>query len=345
MAIITKDLGKVTPDIDTTLTQSGQAADAKATGDEIADLKEDLNEYESIFTGDVDESVKNWLDEHPEATTTVQDGSITANKFNESVDITNNEINSIIDALGYYEEITYSKEHILDTDCYIVTVPKLDSNNNIINPYIGFSSTRTPNEYARDNGTSLTFNGACNLKKTDDTWQVPNIVSRGTVIYNSNITGTLRCNDARYINIKANRTYADYPISTTLATLQANGAYNVFNCYCKLVENSQALDLTNVTLNEDGRLTESRGNSAFGIKSDLSIILFYCDEKTFYNRGFTGAEVAAEMVNLGCVDAWMLDGGGSASINIKGSKLNRNVDSNGTADRMIRFTFNIKKGE
>lgn len=47
----------------------------------IYDAHQKLAEYEDIFTGDVDESVQNWLDEHPEATTTVQDGSVNENKF------------------------------------------------------------------------------------------------------------------------------------------------------------------------------------------------------------------------------------------------------------------------
>ena len=67
--------------IDTTLSVSGAAADAKATGDAISETNERLDEYEDIFTGDVDESVQAWLDEHPEATTTVQDGSLTYAKL------------------------------------------------------------------------------------------------------------------------------------------------------------------------------------------------------------------------------------------------------------------------
>lgn len=48
----------------------------------IYDAHHELSQYEDIFTGDVDESVQNWLDEHPEATTTVLDNSITSKKFN-----------------------------------------------------------------------------------------------------------------------------------------------------------------------------------------------------------------------------------------------------------------------
>lgn len=40
-----------------------------------------ISAYEDIFTSDVSESVQAWLDEHPEATTTVQDGSLTYKKL------------------------------------------------------------------------------------------------------------------------------------------------------------------------------------------------------------------------------------------------------------------------
>ena len=52
---------------------------------DVSDVKEELQEYEDIFTGNVDESVQNWLDEHPEATTSVQDGSLTESKFADSL--------------------------------------------------------------------------------------------------------------------------------------------------------------------------------------------------------------------------------------------------------------------
>lgn len=65
--------------VDPTFSISGAAAESKAVGK----LRDDLNKYADIFTGDVDESVKNWLKVHPEATTTVEDGSLTLPKFKE----------------------------------------------------------------------------------------------------------------------------------------------------------------------------------------------------------------------------------------------------------------------
>jgi hypothetical protein len=54
-------------------------------GTELTNVNGRLQEYEEIFTGDVGESVQNWLDEHPEATTTVEDGSITEAKFTDAL--------------------------------------------------------------------------------------------------------------------------------------------------------------------------------------------------------------------------------------------------------------------
>lgn len=59
-------------------------AEAKYIGGQrICDLtaRERLDEYAEIFTGNVDEAVQNWLDEHPEATTSVADGSLTYRKL------------------------------------------------------------------------------------------------------------------------------------------------------------------------------------------------------------------------------------------------------------------------
>ena len=78
--------GKVATNISDISTLDGDVStlqdDVNDIEDEITDIKADLSEYESIFTADVGESVSNWLDEHPEATTTVEDGAITPPKLN-----------------------------------------------------------------------------------------------------------------------------------------------------------------------------------------------------------------------------------------------------------------------
>lgn len=74
--------------IDTTLSNSGEAADAKVVGNEISSLKEELNELQNGgYVADqqqIGQKVNAWLDEHPEATTTVQDYSLELSKFTEN---------------------------------------------------------------------------------------------------------------------------------------------------------------------------------------------------------------------------------------------------------------------
>lgn len=85
--------------IDPTLSLSGKAADAKATGaavSKLEDKKADKTDLETerkridvlnegglnLKDEVIDTSIRAWLTEHPEATTTVQDGAITEKKIN-----------------------------------------------------------------------------------------------------------------------------------------------------------------------------------------------------------------------------------------------------------------------
>lgn len=117
---------------DKTLTVQDKAADGKATGDALNALKADLTStnnaiaaeelrakaeeerLEALFTGDVSEAVSDWLEEHPEATTTVEDGAITENKFANAVlpqfwnhgDVVRSPLVSFTSDDGAYEDIT-----------------------------------------------------------------------------------------------------------------------------------------------------------------------------------------------------------------------------------------------
>lgn len=75
--------------VDKSLTIEGAAADSKATGNSIDSLKNDLNELQNGgYVADqqqIGQKVNTWLDEHPEATTTVQDNSLTLDKFTDEL--------------------------------------------------------------------------------------------------------------------------------------------------------------------------------------------------------------------------------------------------------------------
>lgn len=91
--------------VDTTLSEAGKAAEAKTTGEKFARLSEEIgdeatarktaitqernraiareNEIEGLFALPTQEAVDKWLNEHPEATTTVLDASLGVEKFTE----------------------------------------------------------------------------------------------------------------------------------------------------------------------------------------------------------------------------------------------------------------------
>lgn len=64
--------------LDPTFSSNLKAAPAEET-------KKKIDEVMDVFAAGIDEAVDNWLDQHPEATTTVEDGSITELKFTESL--------------------------------------------------------------------------------------------------------------------------------------------------------------------------------------------------------------------------------------------------------------------
>ena len=70
--------------LDDTLSKKGYAADAGAVGELKGDLDK-LNEGGLVLKDEViEEDINNWLNEHPEATTTVQNGSLESEKMHES---------------------------------------------------------------------------------------------------------------------------------------------------------------------------------------------------------------------------------------------------------------------
>ena len=63
----------------------GQLSDTSTNPVQNKVVKAAIDDITEQFEGGIEEAVDNWLDEHPEATTTVQDGSITKAKLHSDV--------------------------------------------------------------------------------------------------------------------------------------------------------------------------------------------------------------------------------------------------------------------
>ena len=254
---------------------------------------------------------------------------------------TKTESDTLRNTNDYYDEITYTKERFFDTDCYFVTIPMTDSAGDEIELYIGDAgSSGSPITYARDNHTTFTSNATLNMGGSIG---VGSLIANGQIVRDIDTSG-VQYDANLYLGIKENRVLAEYQVNQTTAQQMLNdGCLQAWYVYYKILDNGTVIDMSEVVVGDPTVPTARNPRQCLGQKADGTIIMLSCDGRTSINAGLTSEETAQLLLNKGCVNAWNLDGGGSASTEIKESKLNRNIDSDGTADRKIRYTLNVKK--
>jgi len=276
--------------------------------------------------------VADWLDEHPEASTTIQDGAVTDSKFAPSLtDI-------------FYDEITVTKVRHNETDCYVAVIPKVDSDGNQIELYLDLDDNRNPLEYADYIGSTLTINGNASVLQGSSHVYGTTIV-HGVAVNKRSFSGAVPDN-LLYLGITANREILEYAMNgdVTWSKMLSDGCVSVFGCYFKILNNSVVTDPTTVTWN-NYTPTETDRNPLMimGVKDNGDIVFMACDGRITASRGLTYREAAEYIRSLGCTDAYNLDGGGSTCMVYKGSKINRNADGDGTVIRNIKYTLNVVK--
>lgn len=323
--------------------------DVASNSAQFTDIKADLGALQDGgYVADqqkIQEKINDWLEEHPEATTTVQDGSVTTPKLADGA-VTDNKTADEYKNL-FYEEVTVSTGRTSNTDYYLVTVPKYDSDNVLIPLSLSYNANRSPLEQAWDRCTTVTINGygMLNANGTDR-----NGIGICDGVITTNFSFENIANDCPlYLGVKADRTILEYKMNSAITAQEmlADGCVNVFNCYFKLVENGQVVaGLAEGELYIGNTLiTEERRNPLMlmGLKSDGTIMFMACDGRTIINDGLTYREAGELLISQGCNTVYNLDGGGSACLVVKGSKLNRNIDGNGTVVRRIRYALNVIK--
>jgi hypothetical protein len=241
----------------------------------------------------------------------------------------------------YYEEITWTKERFYDTDCYFVTIPMTDNEGKEIKLYIGDAGADgTPITYARENHTTFTCNATLNLGGSIG---VGSVIANGEIVRDVD-TSSSPYDANLYLGIKENRVIAEYQFNqTTAQQMLADGCIQAWDVYYKILDNGIVLDMSQVVVGDSGVPTAKHPRQCLGQKADGTIIMLSCDGCTSINAGLTSEETAQILLDKGCLNAWNLDGGGSTSTEIEESKLNRNIDGDGTKDRKIRWTLNVKK--
>lgn len=249
-------------------------------------------------------------------------------------------LNDIINTDNYYDEITYTKERHYDTDCYFTRIPKNDKDNKEIVLYLSQTDVGvTPTKYARDNNTSFTINASLYLGSSVGSGSV---IANGQIIEDEDLSS--KSDAYKYLGIKANRVLKEYQANQTSAQeMIDDGCLQAFTVYYTLIKDNVIQDMSLIPDLDGDIAGKKHPRQCLGQLEDGTIIVLTCDGRTSINAGLTSEETAILLKEKGCINAWNLDGGGSASTTIKGCKINRNIDSNGTADRYIRNVLNAKK--
>ena len=250
---------------------------------------------------------------------------------------TKTESDTLRNTNDYYDEITYTTERYYDTDCYFTTVPLNDSHGDQIDVHVKTNNGKTPTEYARANYTTLTTNATLTKRQSNNTYKDTIVIGDGVVLHEYD--GEPITEDYYYyVGIKADRSVTDYQvINTTSADMIADGVKQAFMAFFRIVKDGSEVEQTIDVA------TARNPRQCLGVKANGDLIFLTCDGRTSADAGLTASECATLLINKGCTNAWNLDGGGSASTTIRGSKLNENIDGDGTKDRMLNYSLNISK--
>ena len=268
---------------------------------------------------------------------------------------------------NYYDEIEETTKRINNTDVYFVDIPKTDSHGQPITPYIaqngadryynvatkegGYHDSptgrdETPTEYARSEHTTLTVNGSASVMVANNTYVNGNIIGNGKILntWQDQPASVVIPSNFVYVGIMKDRSLREFPFSTTAQQMLDAGVQNSWMSYWRLIRDGNLVDNSNSKGNEGHtKVKDLDPHLGLGIKEDGTLVIAACDGRTDVNSGLTSDDFAQAMKDWGCVNAWHMDGGGSTSVTLRGSKINRNIDDYGVTDRAIPYTFNIKK--
>ena len=239
---------------------------------------------------------------------------------------------------NYYDEITYAQIRRYDTDCYVAIIPKFDNKGSLIEVYVDKDDNKSPNQYADANKTSITTNAGLTYQNSSNVWKQGIVIGNGVVLNQAPSDITYQ-NYNTYIGFDEQRNILEYQANiTTPESMLNDGVKNAYLVFYRYMNNGvleEHLDAGNWEV-ESPRMD-------IGIKSNGDLVVLACDGRTENNKGLLNTEALTIMQEYNCVRAWRCDGGGSTSLNLKGNKINRNIDDNATTDRKITVTLNVKK--
>jgi hypothetical protein len=160
-----------------------------------------------------------------------------------------------------------------------------------------------PSDTARKHSAILSLSGDCYRARNDG------IVIRNGVLYRDTLSGDVCI-------LYADGTMESYYESQfNLDAAVARGAYQGWSFGPKLIDNGQVPS----SFNTSDAIMNHNPRSAIGYFAPGHYCLVYVDgRQADYSRGLTMEELSQTMIDLGCVDAYNLDGGQSSMMTFQG---------------------------
>ena len=309
---------------------------------QVEAYRNDVQRYHNEF-GDFREEIEGDIEDINQGIEDFQsETSDTINQFMEDVNVD-----------YFYDEITLEFGRAEDTDYYIAFVPLLDADGNIIQPTMVKHVGMNPLQNADATGTTLSINGSATIEMSGGTFTQGTVIGNGEILNEHSYAGesTLSpLNYPRYICFDEDREITEIRLDSNPSgqSLIDAGYKNVFQCYAKLATNGimhplddwdPPLEINGTTFTSDIR----NPMMLMGSKENKDLYFLACDGRTPLNLGLFYESAVNILISKGCTNVYMMDGGGSTCMVYRGSKINRNIDENGTKVRNISYSLTFNK--
>ena len=293
---------------------------------DVEEARSIAEQVQEIVDTAAEMAVNNWLDEHPEVTTTVQDGSITKEKLNESL---RNKIDEESEFYGYDIE----RGQMDGVGYYFVTIPKVNYDGKRSVLKVGLADdtaghTKTVNEFAKEKNASFAMNAGFFNRSNNN-------LPYGVVIIDGNLV---------YSGTK----YQTNPNPVTLG-IKEDGSFHFYDSKtidgAALVEDGVKYAVTGRTLFIDNGQEVSGHPTGNG-----RLQMICCDDDNYFafttEKDFSYDNAVTFLLGKNVTTAYMLDSGGSTSTCVSTVKINSDETNDGRENRAVAtFLYITRESE
>lgn len=205
-----------------------------------------------------------------------------------------------------------------------------------LKPYVNFTNGTNKDPYKNNKNVIDYMKGTNKLLAINSGLRGVTVKDRVNFI-NENTAS----NEGWYIlGIKPDGSLKAYPRLMTAAEIINDGCRDAVNIWLPLVLKGSKFDIANIDSNSedyDYIINGSHPRQVIGTMPDGSYIIVTSDGRMKGEKGFTIEELQQIMLDLGCVDAYNLDGGASTQTVIGKRLLNRKLSESRTIGTVFTF--------